>query len=85
MAPPVGYHHRTDLSRRFRASQGQGLGELLLLDAIHRSGMVLEHVGVHALFADANDAKAAAFYRKYGFRPLPDQPLQLVLVPAGLG
>ena len=64
------------------ASQGQGLGELLLLDAIHRSRLVLEHVGVHALFVDA---KAAAFYQKYGFRPLPDQPLQLVLVLTGLG
>jgi ribosomal protein S18 acetylase RimI-like enzyme len=68
-----------------RAIHGQGLGELLLLDAIRRSRLVLEHVGVHALFVDAKDAKAAAFYRKYGFRSLPDQPLQLVLVLAGLG
>jgi ribosomal protein S18 acetylase RimI-like enzyme len=68
-----------------RATQGQGLGELLLLDAIHRSRLVLEHVGVHALFVDAKDAMAAAFYRKYGFLSLPDQPLQLVLVLAGLG
>jgi len=37
------------------------------------------------LFVDAKDAKAAAFYRKYGFRSLPDQPLQLVLVLAGIG
>ena len=68
-----------------RATQGQGLGELLLLDAIRRSRWVLEHVGVHALFVDAKDAKAAAFYRKYGFRSLPDQSLQLVLVLAGIG
>jgi len=68
-----------------RATQRQGLGELLLLDAIRRSRWVLEHVGVHALFVDAKDAKAAAFYRKYGFRSLPDQPLRLVLVPAGIG
>jgi hypothetical protein len=58
---------------------------LLLLDAIQRSRLVLEHVGVHALFVDAKDARAAAFYRKFGFRPLPDHPLQLVLVLAGLG
>lgn len=67
-----------------RASQGQGVRELLLLDAIHRSRLVLEHVGVHALFVDAKDAQAAGFYQKYGFRPLPDQPLQLVLALAGL-
>ena len=67
-----------------RTVQGQGLGELLLMDALDRARRVLEHVGVHALFVDAKDERAAAFYRKYGFRPLPEQPLQLVLVLAGL-
>ena len=66
------------------AVQGQGLGEFLLMDAINRSRHVLEHVGVHALFVDAKDERAAAFYRKYGFRPFPEQPFQLVLVLAGL-
>lgn len=59
--------------------QGQGLGELLLMDAIARSKHVLEHVGVHALFVDAKDKPAAGFYRKYGFRPLPSDPQRLVL------
>lgn len=36
-----------------RSVQGQGLGELLLMDAIKRAKLVLEHVGVHALFVDA--------------------------------
>jgi hypothetical protein len=45
---------------------------------------VLEHVGVHALFVDAKDTLAAAFYAKYGFQPLPDDPLRLVLVIARL-
>ena len=67
-----------------RSVQGQGLGEVLLMNAIDRSRRVLEEVGVHALFVDAKDANAAAFYRKYGFRPLPEQPLQLVLVIVGL-
>ena len=62
-----------------RSVQGQGLGELLLLDAITRTQLVLEHVGVHALFVDAKDKPAAGFYRKYGFRPLPSDPLRLVL------
>ena len=64
--------------------QRQGLGGLLLMNAIDRSRRVLDDVGVHALFVDAKDANAAAFYGKYGFRPLPQQPLQLVLVLAGL-
>jgi GNAT superfamily N-acetyltransferase len=62
-----------------RSVQGQGLGELLLVDAITRTKRVLEHVGVHALFVDAKDKEAAGFYRKYGFRPLPGDPLRLVL------
>ena len=67
-----------------RSVQGQGLGELLLMDAIERAKLVLEHVGVHAVFVDAKDARAAAFYRKYGFRALPSAPLTLVLVIAGM-
>lgn len=62
-----------------RSVQGQGLGELLLIDAIARTRSVLEHVGVHALFVDAKDQEAAGFYRKYGFRPLPSDALRLVL------
>ena len=67
-----------------RSVQGQGLGEHLLMDAIDRSRRVLEHIGVHALFVDAKDERAAAFYRKYGFRPLPDDFLKLVLPLTGL-
>ena len=59
--------------------QGQGLGELLLMNAIARSRRVLEHICVHALFVDAKDKPAAGFYRKYGFRPLPSDPLRLVM------
>ena len=55
------------------------------MDAIRRSRWVQEHVGVHAIFVDAKEAKAAAFYRKCGFRTMPDQPIQLALVFAGLG
>lgn len=61
-----------------RSVQGQGLGELLLMNAIDRSKKVLDQTGVFALFVDAKDARAAAFYRKYGFRALPTQPLALV-------
>lgn len=67
-----------------RSVQGQGLGELLLVNAIERSRTVLEQVGVFALFVDAKDNRAAAFYRKYGFRPLPAQTPTLVLPLAGV-
>ena len=67
-----------------RTVQGQGLGELLLMDALDRSRRVLEHIGIHALFVDAKDERAASFYLKYGFRPLPQDSLTLVLRLAGL-
>lgn len=67
-----------------RSVQGQGLGELLLADAVQRSSLVLEHVGVLALFVDAKDERAAAFYRKFGFLPLPSDPRRLVLSLARL-
>src|SRR5690348_15086819 len=62
-----------------RAVQGQGLGELLLMDAIHRTCNVREHIGAFALFVDAKDDEAAAFYAKYGFIALPDASSTLVL------
>lgn len=62
-----------------RSVQGQGLGEHLLVDAIHRARLVLQHVGVYALFVDAKDDRAASFYRRYGFRPLPGHPRTLVI------
>ena len=61
------------------STQGQGLGKLVLLNAINRSNKVSAEIGVHALFVDAIDENAAAFYRKYGFIPFPDQPLKLFL------
>jgi GNAT superfamily N-acetyltransferase len=67
-----------------RSVQGQGLGEMLLVNAINRAKLVLDHVGVHALFVDAKDDEAAGFYRKYGLRALPSDPRTLVLVVAGL-
>jgi ribosomal protein S18 acetylase RimI-like enzyme len=64
--------------------QGQGLGTLLLMDAIDRSQRVLEHIGIHALFVDAKDAAAAGFYRKLGFRALPDLESTLALPLGGI-
>ena len=52
---------------------------MLLVDAISRSRLVMQHIGLHALFVDAKDPRAARFYAAYGFTPLPDSPLVLVL------
>ena len=62
-----------------QACQGQGLGELLLLDALHRTLRASAALAVHAMIVDAKDAAAARFYARYGFIAFPSQPLRLFL------
>jgi GNAT superfamily N-acetyltransferase len=59
--------------------QGRGLGAYLLVDAIEQVCEIADQIGGAFLFVDAKDAKTAAFYAKYGFVPLPSNPLILVL------
>ena len=65
-----------------REHQGQGFGELLLAEAIHRTVLVAEQAGVIGLFVDAKNKSARTFYERYGF--IPNQPLQLFLPLASL-
>ena len=60
-------------------SQGRGLGEVLLLDAIHRVVRAGDTLGVYAIVVDALHDRAGAFYERYGFMPFPAQPLRLYL------
>lgn len=53
--------------------KGQGLGELLLLDALKRSyDNAISSIGSMAVVVDPLDQKAKEFYLKYGFTDLPD-------------
>lgn len=58
---------------------GQGHGEYLLLHALQRSARVAGEIGGYAAFVDAKDDEAAAFYKKYGFIPFPDDRLVLFM------
>ena len=60
-------------------SQGQGLGEFLLLDAIARIVRASDAMGVYAIVVDALHERASAFYEQYGFVPFPSTPLRLFL------
>jgi GNAT superfamily N-acetyltransferase len=62
-----------------QSAQGQGLGEVLLIDALDRCLGRADKVGVHAVEVDAIDQPAGAFYEKYGFVALPDSQLHLFL------
>jgi GNAT superfamily N-acetyltransferase len=58
--------------------QGQGLGALLLVDALQRAFQSAETVGSSMVAVDAIDEGAAAFYAAFGFIRLPDS-LRLIL------
>ena len=61
---------RLAVDKKFR---GQGVGELLLLDALKRSYDVSnESIGSMAVIVDPLDGEAVSFYKKYGFIELPD-------------
>jgi len=61
------------------SAQGKRLGEELLLDALQRSLDLSDNLGTHAVEVDALDDSAVAFYIKYGFTPLLDNPRHLYL------
>lgn len=60
-----------------RSTKGQGLGEHLLLDALHRSLAHADQIAAMAVVVDAKDDSAASFYRHYGFLTLQAQPSRL--------
>ena len=67
---------RLAVSATFR---GQGLGELILMDALHRSLKASRQVASAAVIVDAKDDRARSFYLKYGFLELPANPNRLFL------
>jgi len=61
------------------ALQGQGLGRLLLADAVTRSRNAALSVGSAGIFVDAKNGAAARFYIEYGLTPCTEEPLKLYL------
>ena len=59
--------------------RGEGLGELLLADAMRRVLGAARTLAVFAIVVEATDEKAAAFYRSFGFTPSPSRPLRLFM------
>jgi GNAT superfamily N-acetyltransferase len=62
-----------------RSSQGQGLGRLLLMDALHRALGAADALAINAFVVHADGEAAVGFYRRYGFHPLLDDPAHLFL------
>ena len=58
-----------------KTAQKQDLGELLLFDAMHR--ILNTQIPAALMITDPKDVNAAAFYRRYGFKPLNPERLFL--------
>ena len=64
--------------------QRQGLGELLLADALQRCLRLSAEIGMIGVIVDAKDERARAWYLRYEFEQLPDSPLTLWLPTAAI-
>ena len=63
-----------------KSCQGKNYGRLLLVDAMHRVAAAIRNTaGVVGLFVDAKNQNVAAFYEKFGFISLRDNPLSLMI------
>ena len=65
---------RLAVDRRF---QRRGLGELMLMNAVHRT--IQDAAAAFTLLVDAKNDLVAGFYRRYGLRPIAGKPRTLFL------
>ncbi len=73
--PPAYYHLPATLLGRLaidNSYKGQGLGELLLVEALRKSYEISQEIGSMAVIVDPIDDEAVKFYEKYGFIILKD-------------
>lgn len=79
----------TLLGRLARALEfkGQGIGDLLMVDALKRAYENSSVIGSVAVVVDPKDEKAAKFYAAFGFQPLDGQKMFLPMkaIPDWLG
>ena len=75
---PVPVIHLGRLAIDLKA-QGKGIGKLLFYDALQRSLIVADQIGIYAVEVYALNETARQFYLKYGFQELLDDPFHLYL------
>ena len=59
--------------------RSEGVGDLLLADAVRRVIGASRSLAVFAIVVEATDEKAAGFYRDFGFAPFPSRLLRLFM------
>ena len=62
-----------------QSMKGRGIGQFLLMNALHRSLEAAANIAAMAVLVDAKDDAAQAFYRHFSFLPLHEQPRRLFL------
>jgi GNAT superfamily N-acetyltransferase len=72
---------------RALAFKGQGIGDLLMVDALKRAYESSSVIGSMAVVVDPKDEHAAKFYGTFGFQPLDGQKMFLSMkaIPEWLG
>jgi GNAT superfamily N-acetyltransferase len=60
--------------------QKQGIGWLLLRDAMGRALAVAEQAGIRLMLVHALDEDAKGFYEHFGFEPSPTDPMNLQIL-----
>ena len=53
-----------------KSYQGQGIGKMLLVDAIKRTINISSQIGIYAMVVDTIDDAAIQFYYQFGFKTL---------------
>lgn len=64
---------------RDKSISDKGVGEFLLMDALHRSWRHAQHIASMAVVVDAKNDEVERFYRHFNFIPFQRSPLRLFL------
>ena len=62
--------------------QGQGLGSVLLVDAVRKSVEASKHVPTPMIIVDAKNERAKEWYEGFGFKPFPVMKNRLFMTMA---
>jgi GNAT superfamily N-acetyltransferase len=61
------------------AHQGNGLGKILLVDALRTCVAAADLLGIFAVIVDAKDDRVKSWYQRHGFSSFPSKPMQLFI------
>lgn len=62
-----------------QTAQGNGVGKMLLADAVKRTLAVSSEIAIYAIVVNAINGNARRFYKQFGFETLCDESLRMFL------